>query len=506
MGLPGLSTYIAARLGFTPSPFMAIDQLPPASAMRIAPGPRPYRKSASGTANTYGQIWDNDPNTDIKGALWYGSNGSAGIAQRMLRDPHVRQTVRYIADPLGSCSWRFETKGTRPVDKEAAQFCNWAFLEQPWWPRYRERAITNYASCGFDLHEMTDDMRPLPPGRFPLHLGGVGGLIPIGMHEIQPCTVSYFYPSKSDPNQLDHVSQWQPFSDVEGCGWRDIPADRIVRLTWAQEGANFAGMSPLRSAYGPWKLKTAFQTILAILHDRCGVPYPSIVLPPDCSPEDKDQAELILAEMRSNPRGYMTLPNGAAFKWEQAGADDAENLRNAIILCDNDIAQNVSAGFMMLSLNDKTGSNALASTQQGQYHLSTATHAAFVASGLNSAPDGWSPVERIVRANYGPDVIVPKLCARNLPTHPWQETAKVAINAITARAIRKDAATEERIREWIQLDPFDPESEIVDAKPLATPFVGKPANLDPVKQGEPEELEEDDEDYLPADGTDESNE
>jgi hypothetical protein len=250
-------------------------------------------------------------------------------------------------------------------------------------------------------------------------------------------------------------------------------------------------MAPKRSAYGPYKLKMAAQTILAILHDRCGVPYPSIVLPPDCSPEDKETVDALLSEMRSNPRGWMRLPNGSVFKWEQASCDDADNLRQFIIYCDNCIAQNVSAGFMMLSLNDKTGSNALASTQQGQYHLSTVTHAAFLASAINYSPDGWSPVERITRANYGDDVVIPHLVARNLPTHPWQETAKVAINAITAQAIRKDEGTEGQLREWMGLDPFDPETEIKSAPKALPPFIGKPANLDPMKRDEPEEIDDD---------------
>jgi hypothetical protein len=467
--------------------------------MRFDRAPRSYRNSSSGTGNVFGQIRDTDPNDEIRGPLWYGSQGQPGVAQKMDRDWNVRQTTRYVADPLGSCIWRFETKGERPIDKEAARFANYAFLEQPFWARYRERAIANYMACGFDLHEMTDDVRALPSGRFPLHPGGGRGLVPTGLHEIPPCTVSYFHQSKTDPNQLDNVEQWQPYSDVEGCGWRTVPADRLIRLTWGQEGANFAGMAPKRSAYGPWKLKMAALTILAILHDRCGVPYPSIVLPPDCSPEDKEQVDAILSEMRSNPRGWLRLPNGSIFKWEQASCDDADNLRQFIIYCDNCISQNVSAGFMMLSLNDKTGSNALASTQSGQYHLSTVTHAAFVSSGINYAPDGWSPVERIVRANYGEDVAVPCLVARNLPTHPWQETAKVAINAKTAKAVRWCEGDEARTREWLGMDPFDADTEIKGADPVLPFGFGRPANLDPMAPGKPEP-EEPEDDLEPSDG------
>jgi hypothetical protein len=467
--------------------------------MRFDRAPRSARKGSSGTANTYGQIVDIDANTEIRGNAWYGSQGRAGIAQQMQRNSHCRQTIRYVADPLGAASWRFETKGARPVDVEAARFCEWAFLEQPFWARYRERAIANYNSCGFDLHEMTDDIGPLPPGRFLLHPGGGRGLVPTGLHEIPCNTVSYFHQSASNPNQLDHVTQWQPFSDTEGCGWRDIPADRIVRLTWGQEGANFAGFAPFRSIYGPWKLLIALTTYEAILHDRCAVPTPSSTQAENAEPDDIEAVDSILAEMRSHHKGYMNLPFGYTFKWEQATCDDAENLNVAITRLHAEIAMNASAGFMMLGLNSAIGSKALAGTQQGQYHLTTRTHAEFLASGLNASPDGWSPVERIVRANYGPDVVVPTLVARNLPTHPWEELGKVAINAITSRAIRKDERTEARIREWLQLDPFDPSTEIVDPKPAPPPFVGKPANLDPMKRDEAPDSPDDDDPKDPAD-------
>lgn len=479
---PGLAPYLAAVIGINPMPpFVASSDMPKIKGPLI---PRPTRHGGSGTGNSFGTITDCDVNTELRGAQWYGSNGQPGIAQQMQRNSYCRQNIRYVADPLGSAIWRFETKGTRPVDVEAARFCEWAFLEQSFWPRYRESAISNYYSCGFDLHELTDDLRPVPAGRFPLHPGGGRGLVPIGLHEIPCNTVSYFHQSNSDPNKLDHVTQWQPYSGSEECGWRDIPADRIVRLTWGQEGSNFAGFSPYRSIYGPWKLLIAFTTYEAILHDRCAVPVPTSVQSENAEPEDIEAVDTILAEMRSHQKGYINLPFGYSFSWLQASCDDAENLRESIIRLQVEIAMGGSAGFMMLGANLKNASYSLASTQQGQYHLTTRTHAEFLASGLNESPDGWSPVGRIVAANYGPDVAIPKLVARNLPTHPWDETAKVAINAITAKAIRKDARTEAMIREWIQLEPFDESTEIKDAIATA-PFVGKPANLDPTKTDDP---------------------
>ena len=53
-------------------------------------------------------------------------------------------------------------------------------------------------------------------------------------------------------------------SDAEPYGEHYIDASRLLRFTWDQEGANFTGLAPLRSAYGPWKTKLTEQDVRGV--------------------------------------------------------------------------------------------------------------------------------------------------------------------------------------------------------------------------------------------------
>ena len=341
------------------------------------------------------------------------------------------------------------------MDREIADFCTWAFLERISWDQILRRIVTGYAADGFSLSEMTDDFVPIPVGRFPAHAGNGRGICPTGFHEIPANTITNWYQSKADPTQLHSVRQWLHGSDVEPSGYRDVPADRIVRLTYEQQGAYFPGLPLLRSAYGPWKLKIAFQAIDAIKHERTGVGFPIVTAAENSTDEDLDAAEKILAEMRSHQKGYLVLPFGYTFTWAGSTTSDGTNINEAIERCNKDIAINVMAGWSLLGLTGKTGSYALGETQQGAYHLSTVAHAKFVGDAFSIGFDGWSAVDRTVKLNYGNDAIAPRLEARNLPTRNWADVIPVLNASTTAGLITPDDPLEEEVREALQFGPRD---------------------------------------------------
>jgi hypothetical protein len=377
------------------------------------------------------------------------------LAGKMLRDPHVRQSIEYIAGPLCAANWKFKPASNAPIDREVADACTWAFFEQLPWKQILRRTVQRYAAYGFSLIEITDDNRPVPTDRFPLHPGKGFALVPTGFHEVPASTIYRWHQSKLNGAQIEGITQHVVGSDGEAAGFRRIEADRLLRLTYDQEGGNFAGFSVLRSAYQPWKLKMAFVTLDAIKHDRTAVPFPVVEGSEDATDEDLDAAETILQEMRSHERGYLALPSGWKFRWEGAGGSDAGNIRIAIEACNTDFAVNVSAGFTRLGLTG-SGSYALGNTQQGVYHLAVKGHADFVSTGLYVGADGFSPVERFVRANYGDKVQVPQVIVKNLPTRPALEIAKVYINGVTSGAFTADDPTEDEIRESLELGPRDP--------------------------------------------------
>ena len=460
---------------------------------------RSRRVSGAGTRIVTGYVSGVDQNADCRGSKWYGSSGTLGIAQKMLRDAHVRQSLAAIYSPLLSAAWRFRPASDSPLDREIAAFCQWAFVDRLPWLDILKRIILDYGSCGFALVEMTDDAAAVSRDRFALHPGGGVGIVPTGLHQIAPWSVYGWEQDTSDPARIAAVVQHVQGSDGETPGWRTIAADRILRWTWDQDAANYEGMAVLRSAYGAWKMKMAFQAIAAIKHERLAVPTPVAIASEDATDDDVRAVEAVLEEMRSNQRGYAVFDSGWTFSWQGASTSSGSNVEAAIAACNAEIAYNVSAGFMLLGLQGGGGSYALGATQQGQYHLAEKAHARFLERGWNLGCDGWSPVRRIVELNYGVGVSMPSLEARNLPTAPWQDRIPILINAANVGLVRRDARLESAIREALEFDPFDAETELPGRAPveLVPDERDRITDQDPIDAVEPEV--DDESDYVEED-------
>jgi len=434
-------------------------------------------RGGSGTSAFSGWLRDTDPNTEIRGPDWYGAPHKTGIVQKMIRDPHVKRSVAFISDPLCAATWRFLPASKSAIDREVADFCTWAIVERLPWTRYLRRLVLGYAAAGFHFDEVTDDVCTVPQDRFPLHPGAGVGIAPTKLHDRPAHTITRWFQSKRDPEQLSAVEQTLLGSDTEEIGRIIIPANRLLRITHDQEGAYFPGMSVLRAAYQPWKLKIAFLAIDAIKHERTGVGVPMMELPEEPDPADVAAAEQILSAMRAQEKDYMILPNGYKFSWSGAGESNVSNIDLAIGRCNLDIAWNVAAGFQHLGLTNKgAGSYAVGGTQIGAYHLSISSHAALIAEAINLGMDGHSFVERYVRANYGETAGLPRLAAKNLPTHNWPEIAKTVNLCVAAGTITADGPLEEELRLGMSLGPHDPETARE-----------KPASLGSQPSAEPEE-------------------
>ena len=423
----------------------------PESALRSSP------IGGAGTNIRAGLIDDLDQNADVRGDKWYGDPYQIGIADKMMRDPHVRKSIQYITEPLRAASWTFEPASSSNLDREVADFCSYVFLESLNW----DRVLTNvlkYKIHGFSLFEVTDDVKPIPTERFPLHRGGGQGVVVTGMHHRPAQTVKYWHQSKARPDQLEAFTQWVIGSDGEESGFRRIPADRILRFTEAQEGANFEGLPTLRSAYGAWKCRLQLMIIQMIRAERQGVGLPTIRLPEGATDEDIAPAQTILAEMRAHEKGYLILPDGYEFTWETTDGGEADALQNAIESCSRDIAYNVGAGFMLLGLTTGSGSYALAQSQRGQYELSLEGTARFVADTMTLGADGWSPVERLVAMNYGNDVALPRLKIDNMPTRDWSKILPVINQLAVTGVIVPDEDLEAFCRSVLRLPAADLDS------------------------------------------------
>lgn len=411
----------------------------------------------AGTSIFSGNIDTLEPNSEVKGALWYGSPGRPGIVQKMVRDPHVRKSLGSIVGNLLQGIWDFvpaKASGARiKLANEIADLCRWQFFELIDWAQ----VLMDQLKClrdGFSIHEFTDDARAIDVERFPLHPGNGIGVVYTGFHHRPAWTISRWIQSKTNTADLDGVVQYLRGSDAERAGEVTIPASRLIRATQEQEGADYQGFALLRSAYGAWKSKVVLTIVQMILHERTGSGLPGMTLPAGVSPDSPEvtKARSILEQIRSHEKGYVILPNGWSFSWNTNDGlgGVAQALEAAIERCNRDIAHNVGAVFMLLgSGTSANGSYALAQTQKSQSQIDQEVFAHFILRVWNRGMDGWSPVKRFVRMNYGADAaehLCPTMVVKNLPSREWAGVLPLLKQLVDAKVIVADEALEDWAR------------------------------------------------------------
>lgn len=444
---------------------------------------RSTRIGGAGSQITAGTILDDDQNADLRNEKWYGEPQTIGISRKMERDPHVSQSLTTKRAPLIAALWDFEPASKKPVEVEAASYMAYLLFERSNWFEFLTNA-TLYMRDGSSLIEETDDVSPIPADRFPLHPGKGTGVVITGLHRIPTWSVKYWHQRQDDPTKLDAITQYLIGSDNEKPGWNRVPADRLIRFTMGQEGANFAGLSYLRRAYGAWKVKQTCLLLDAMRHDRYGIDTPTIKLPENATEEDFDQAQTILSELRAHEKGYLALPFGYEFKWEggQEGAGSA--IGETIERCNRDILFSVGAGFTLLGLQGATGSYGLAQSQQGQYEIQLEIDAKLIANTINFGLDGWSIVERMVRLNYGEGVGLPRLVARNMPTKNWAAILPVIHNLTLSKHITPSAQTEAFIRSAVSLPQLEDDKLGDDYRKPTPPPAPAPLGAMTIPEGE----------------------
>lgn len=413
--------------------------------------PRPSLYGGAGTLISAGRISDLDPNVALRGDRWYGTPYAYGVVQQMLRDPIVRLAVASVANPVASARWDVAPASRSDLDLEIADFVRWSLFECLPWATVVRRMVLAYASAGVSLDEVADDVVRVPVARFPLHPGGGFGVAPIAVEQRAARTIEEWVQDAAVPTRLAAVRQRLHGSDAEESRLTTIAADRLLRVTWEQDGADFAGFPLLRSAYGPWKIKSVLLVVEAIQHERHHVGVPKLSLPEGATDEDRDLAIEIAANLRANERAYVVLPHG--FSAEILTTNGTTDIRRTIEAQDVAILRNVFAGFLALENRGAAGSYALASSLEGQHQTSLEAHPEAICAALNHGSDGWSLVERIVRLNYGADVPLPRVQARL--RRSTSEVVSQVRDLLSVGGLTRDDGLESFLRELMQAPPRD---------------------------------------------------
>lgn len=241
-----------------------------------------------------------------------------------------------------------------------------------------------------------------------------------------------------------------------------IPASGLLWYAHEKEGANWAGTSMLREAYGPWLLKHDMWRVLGISSRRFGMGVPSVEAPAGATQNEIELAARLAESARVGDQSGAGMPNG--FKFHLDGlTGSVPDTMGFVKYLDSQIAQGVLASVLNLS-ESATGNRALGEVLISLLRLSweaVAEEISIPASQLTA---------RMVDINWGKDEPSPEIVCSGLGRP--EATAEAVTQLLSAKALSPDPTLERWARERWDLPEIDP-------KYLPKPKVDTPPQLPP---------------------------
>lgn len=275
----------------------------------------------------------------------------------------------------------------------------------------------------------------------------------VELAERLPSTISEIL--VKDSGELEGVIQWGQD--------KPIPSRAMVWYVHEREGANWAGRSMLRPAYGPWLIKHEMLRVLATSSRRFGMGVPEVTAPPGAVPAQVIEAQQLASSIRVGDTAGAGLPNGFRLNLRGVEGSTPDTL-GFVRYLDQQMAQMALASLLNLDASPN-GSRALGETMLGLLEMSWAA----------TAREITTPATRlsiqIVDYNWGEDEPAPRIVATNI-NRP-EATAEAIAALVNVGAITPDRALEAAIRERMRLPAR--EGSALPRPPFSPPATAAPA-------------------------------
>jgi len=409
---------------------------------------------AAGTYLTSGMIAE-----DFNAQLQFPQ--SIAIFEEMSKsDGQVNAAVQAIKLPLMTANWMVE--GNENVKEEHIEFIQNALFED--------------MDVEFD-HFLSEALQHIVYGFYyfeKIFKQRADGMI--GWKKFAPRIPSAHYKWSADKFKKGGITQQLKTTDQESPDKTmnpQIPWSKLMLFNNQQEGDNYEGISPLRSAYKHWKMKDLAYKIQIIAIERHGVGIPTMTLPKGAGDDDITKAEEMLKNLRSNEKGYMILKEGWSFEIISGGTGGTSKdsqIHDAIEHHNRMILMNVLAPFLDLG-SGATGSFALGETQLNFFLNSLQQVGKNVAGTINES------IKELIDINFGIQEHYPTLRVTEIGNVDKQVLMTALSAAVTSGLIVIDQPLKEWVREMLNLPEIDeataeiPESVIPEEK---KPFEKKP--------------------------------
>jgi len=388
--------------------------------------------------------------------------GHAGLLKfdEMRRsDATVRGSLRMIKTPVQAAHFFIEPASDKPKDKKIADFVSAALFEYATysWVCVLDEALRmlDYGWYAFEKvwenriidGEMRTVLKKLAP-RHPL--------------DVQ----AWYYDLQGGPRFI----RMQPSFGALGV---DIPIDKLLVFTFDKEAGNMEGVSLLRSAYKHWYYKDQLYKIDAIQKERHGIGVPIIKLPPGFTPTDRNLAENMGRNLRTNDKAHIVLPPNWELMFAKLEGQPVDALKSAEHH-DKEIEKNVLAPFMDKPVKDE---------MQNTFFKSTRVIADTITEAVN-----FYLIPQLVDFNFDVKASAyPQMRARRIGE--WEDLRTMSFtlrNLVGAGIITPDEELERVMRKELDLPPVDKKTIRMQQTPQAAPGApGGPTPPAPSPAGPP---------------------
>lgn len=366
-----------------------------------------------------------------------GIKGLEKYDQMRRSDGTVRGTLRAMKTPVLAARWFTVPKDNKKVaDKNAAEFL---------W-----KNLTEYMTTGF-MQTLTEMLLMCDFGYYMFEIvwedtvfEGQERIMVKKLAPRHPMDVkTWHYDANGGP---DGVTMYSPTGNVIDEPF--IPIDKLIVFTFDREAGNIEGISVLRSAYKHWYFKDQLYKIDAIQKERHGIGVPIIKLPPGFSKDDKEMANNMGRNLRSNERAHIVIPPNWEIMFAKLEGHVVDALAS-IKVHDDAIRENILATFLGSANNTKE-------EDQTMFLKATRFIADIICEVINT-----HLYPKMMEANFA-RVGTPKLKARRIGEQADWRTLSFAIrNLIGAGALRPDDPLEAMLRDEMDL----PEADLKTMRP-----------------------------------------
>ncbi|MGH9358213.1 MAG: phage portal protein family protein [Candidatus Acidiferrales bacterium] len=189
-----------------------------------------------------------------------------------------------------------------------------------------------------------------------------------------------------------------------------LPADKIARFTYQQEGANFWGIALQRAMYPHWYIKSKLYRIDAIANERNALGIPVFRLSPGFAAEDKAAAYSFVTQLAAHEAAGLVEPPGDPHTGLRIAGYQG-NLRDVMpsIQHHNEMISRAALNTFMDLGQAAHGSRALGASATDFFMLGLQSIADQIAQDITA-----TTIRRLVALNFGDEAPCPRLIAANV--------------------------------------------------------------------------------------------